>query len=367
MKGSKGATSALVDDPNDRSAGDAGHPESLVGWIERRIMAHGAQTWRADSLASELVGNAKVAKLLRKKHWVIMQIFRHYAVSSHTLHAPKVFVETDADGKVVEQATLAQTRRQGAAHRTDDHGEHAYMVVEHPQHTMELQEWRNFLRHFGIMGNEQRGYEFKGIIAEAQAVQVFRSANFGTAADGDTETLCLAEFEEALCRVALIMFPLEDLHERIRLLGENPIATFSDGHSNKMAARLFDKMRPRRSVLGPRPGIAAAGGGGDCTATTDAPFRSDHSEPAAHKLVSWKATRTDEFGGVGETGQAGESGEPGESAAAAAMAAAAESAELALSSAQRHRQRRRVSTVGCRENECECECECECPIYAPQR
>ena len=46
------------------------------------------------------------------------------------------------------------------------------------------------------------------------------------------------------------MFPLDDMGERIRLMGENPIATFQGGENYKGGAELFDPKTQQIQQLG---------------------------------------------------------------------------------------------------------------------
>jgi Ca2+-binding EF-hand superfamily protein len=67
-------------------------------------------------------------------------------------------------------------------------------------------------RHNGLPRPKPRPRSPRCTLTITNACEIFHAANFGAAADDDTSTITFGEFVEALLRVALTLYPLQEMH-----------------------------------------------------------------------------------------------------------------------------------------------------------
>ena len=156
---------------------------------------------------------------MNRARWPLFHIFQHYASVD------------EGEGHASKRTEVALEDKEGMS-KIEAAAEN-YAVRKRVDQVISNYEFLTFLRNFnvlgdrGIRGNSSDGGE--GIMSLSTARKIFRSANFGLAADSDINHICFTEFLECICRCALVLFPLQDVERQIHLQGGHPIVTFSNG------------------------------------------------------------------------------------------------------------------------------------------
>ena len=188
-----------------KTAGVAEHVSA--DWLISQHILPNAQRVRSDPLTLALLWDADVQRKLNEYRWQLWVLFIH-------------FKDLDKNDEAVDGS--ADEREKGAEAPQ-------WLRFAPADDTMDFQEFYALLRCFRIVGNGPNG------LTRNQAQSAFNQANLSEVGDVDVDSLNWSEYVEAICRTALMLYPVVD--GDISMVGGASRITFKSPKSTTFAMR----------------------------------------------------------------------------------------------------------------------------------